>query len=444
MNLLNHTQSFLRRMVSAIVLASVVASFAAPSLFADETNTASAPVAAPAAAPVAITAIRQQLALDRTTETNISVLTKEQLFEDYRKQVESARYLRTTGTPADAEPILLALLGEGKPELIQQDALLELANVVQAENDLPRAQAILSQFLNRWSTDVRAPEILLKQGQVFRQMGLNDLALAKFYSVMTAALALKNDQLKFYQHLVFQAQTEIAETHYQMGKFADAADFFGRLLKQSDPELNRPQVQFRLIRSLAATARPEDTAHEAQDFLAHYGDAPQQPEVRFYLAQAFKQMGRNSDALQQVLQLLQEQKTRTQDKPEVWAYWQQRAGNEIANQLYHEGDYPKALDVYLSLAQLDPSPAWQLPVFYQVGITYERLLQPAKAADTYNQILAREKDLGTNATPGLKEVLDMARWRVGFLQWQSNAQVASQSIAPITSADSSPPAPPET
>ena len=34
---------------------------------------------------------------------------------------------------------------------------------------------------------------------------------------MTTALSLKDDQLAYYQHLVLQAQIEIAETHYLIG-----------------------------------------------------------------------------------------------------------------------------------------------------------------------------------------------------------------------------------
>jgi len=431
MKVVNLTPTRLQRAMRAIAVLCVIGSCLFARMAASAADDTNGSVSLPTAATTSQVATPQ---VTTPPGTNAPVLTKDQLFENYRKQLETARFLRTTASPADAEPILKDLLAEGKPELIQQNALLELANAVQAENDLPRAQDILAQFLSRWPDDARAPEILLKQGELFRSMSLNNLALAKFYSVMTAALALKNDQLKYYQHLVFEAQNDIAETHYQMGKFADAADFFGRLLKQNDPELNRPQTQFRLIRSLAATGHPEETANQAEDFLAHYNDSPQQPEVRFYFAQALKQVGRNSDALQQVLQLLQEQKVRTQGQPEVWAYWQQRAGNEIANQLFHEGDYTRALDVYLSLAQLDPSPAWQLPVDYQVGITYERLSQPVKATETYNKILARENELGTNASPGLKAVVDMARWRVGFLAWQSKAEEANQSLG-VTSAD---------
>jgi hypothetical protein len=70
-----------------------------------------------------------------------------------------------------------------------------------------------------------------------------------------------------------------------------------------------------------------------------------------------------------------------------------------------------------------------LPVKYQIGLTYERLQQPQKAMDTYNEIIQLEPVLGTNATPGQKAVLDMARWRTGFLGWQSKAETANLSLA---------------
>jgi len=347
----------------------------------------------------------------------------------FNASLAMARYLENSRQPEKAEPVLVGLLAENVPDSIQKTALLELGAAVRQENDLPRAQSIYAQYLERWPNDVKVPEILLRQGEIFRQMGLNDLALGKFYSVMTSALALKNDQLAYYQSLVLQTQVEIADTHYLMGRFADAADFYSRLLQTGNPALNRPQIQFRLVRSLAIIGRNNEAAGQAQDFIARFPDADQVPEVRYYLAEALKAVGRNNEALQQVLLCLQGQKIKTQNDPEVWAYWQQRVGNEIANQLYQEGDFVKALQVYISLEQLDSSPGWQVPVDYQMGMTYEKLLQPQKAVDAYNQILARETEVGTNATPGLKAVFDMARWRVGFINWQTNAEAVDHSLA---------------
>ncbi len=344
-------------------------------------------------------------------------------------ELAMAVYFATTRQPEKAEPLLVGLLAGNIPEATQKAALLELGAVVRAENDLPRAQSIYAQYLQHWPGDVKVPEILLRQGEIFRQMGLNDLALGKFYSVMTSALSLKSDQLDYYQSLVLQTQIEIAETHYLIGQFSDAADFYLRLLQNTDPALNRVQIQFRLVRSLAIIHRDNQAVAQAKDFIAHFPDAEQEPEVRYYLAEALEALGQNTEALQQVLLCLREQKSKTQNNPEVWAYWQQRVGNEIANQLFREGDYVNSLAVYINLAQLDASPGWQIPVNYQMGITYEKLLQPQKAIETYNQILARETEVGTNATPALKAVFEMARWRAGFIQWQTNAETIDHSFA---------------
>lgn len=344
------------------------------------------------------------------------------------ERLEAARRLRLDRCGTEAAPILVELLGDKSPDSVKKAALLELAAAAQDENNLPRAQQIYGQYMSRWQDDQYVPEILLRQGHLFRKMGLNNLALAKFYAVMTSALVLKHDQLDYYSRLVIHSQTEIAETHYLLEKYTEAAEFFTRLLKQDSPLVKRPDAQYKLIRSYSSIGRYDDAVSQAQDFLSRYPKAPQQPEVRFHLALALKQVGRNNESLAQVLALLREQSAHVKTSPETWAYWQQRTGNLIANQLYREGDYTRALDIYLSLAQLDPSPGWQLPVNYQIGMTYERLWQPQKAIETYNHIVSREKELAATAPPGLKAVVEMARWRIGFVQWQNKAELANHSL----------------
>ena len=346
--------------------------------------------------------------------------------------LSTARFKTSTRDYAEAERNFVKLLADDVPEAIQQTALFELGQVVGAQNDLPRAQAIYTQYLQRWPGDARTPEIYLHQGQLFRQMGLPNLALAKFYGVMTTALALKNNQISYFKSLVLQAQVEIAETHYLVGQFKDAVDYYSRLLTQNDPALDRAQIQFRLIRSLEALNRHDEAASQAQDFLAHFPNSTEEPEVRYHLAQAFKGQNRNTEALQQVKIFLKEERDQTTNNPAVWSYWQQRVGNEIGNELYQEGDYVKALQVYLALAQLDPAPAWQLPVRYQVGITYEKLLQPNLAIEAYRNILTNAAPLSaTNLSPSLKAVVDMAGWRLHFLEWNDRAEVFNHAVAAV-------------
>jgi tetratricopeptide (TPR) repeat protein len=353
------------------------------------------------------------------TDTNAAA---NQRLERLKFALSTARFAANTRDYKQAEKNFLLVLAEDSPDEMQKTALFEMGCAVQAENDLPRAQTIFTQYAQRWSGDIRLPEICLHQGQIFRAMGMNQMALAKFYGVMTTALAMKNEQMPYYKRLVLQAQVEIAETHYLIGKYAEAAEYYGRLMKQEAPELDLAQIQFRLVRSLEALNRHAEAATQAQDFLLRHADAPEEPEMRYHLAQALKGQNRNAEALEQVMIFLKEEREKTKDHPEVWTYWQQRVGNEIGNQLYQEGDYMKALEVYQSLAKLDPSPAWQLPVDYQVGITYEKLLQSSNAIAAYRSITNAAPTLGTNASPSLKAVADMAQWRLDFLQFQGRAE----------------------
>ncbi len=380
----------------------------------------------------AITNLHRPELVDAATETNFALPSKAESFDFI---LASARYQAATREWKEAEKSYVKLLVEAVPEATRQLALLEMAQVVRSEDDLPRAEAIYTQYLQRWPGDSRTPEIFLHQGQVFREMGLPDLALAKFYGVMTTALSLKNNQMSYYKRLVLQAQVEIAETHYRMGRFKDAVDYYSRLLTQDDPALDRPQIQFRLIRSLEAIGHHDEAATQAQDFLSHYPNSPEEPEVRYHLAEAYKGQNRSTEALQEVKTFLKEEREKTTNNPAVWAYWQQRVGNQIGNQLYQEGDYMKALQVYLALSQLDSAPAWQLPVGYQVGLTYEKLLQPRLAMEAYRNILTNcAPELGTNTTPSLKAVMDMAAWRLNFLEWNERAEAFNhRTVATTTS-----------
>ena len=133
--------------------------------------------------------------------------------------------------------------------------------------------------------------------------------------------------------------------------------------------------------------------------------------------------------MKQVLLLLQSQEENVRKNPESWIYWQRRAGNEIANQLYKEGDYLNALEIYLNLSDLDKSPAWQLPVWYQSALIYEHLEQWQKARDMYVRILDRKKELtDANSSPSLLSLIDMAQWRNNYIAWMEKAGTANQSL----------------
>jgi tetratricopeptide (TPR) repeat protein len=349
--------------------------------------------------------------------------------KNYRLQIDTARQLRRNQDFAAANHMLTTLLEEDLPNEFKRSALFELALVAQDERKLSRAQQILAQYISLFPQDPTLPEVLLRQGLIFRQMGAHQLALAKYYAVMNSALSLKLDQFDYYKRLVLQAQTEIADTYYLQGKFTEAEELFRRVLKQDSPELNRAQIEFKLIRSLAGLGRHGEVVAQCDKYFEQHATAPEVPELRFICANSLKQLQRFGEAMAQVLKLLESQQASAQTNPENWIYWQQRAGNEIANQLYLEGDYLNALEIYKQLASLDSSMAWQLPVQYQMGLIYERMRQPQKASEMFAAILSREREaLAAGDNPTLKAVIDMARWRKDHLHWQDRAEVAVQAL----------------
>lgn len=338
---------------------------------------------------------------------------------DYQAMLTHGSQLKQEKNYAAAEVEFVAVLKAEAPAELQRTAMLELALLAQENQQPTRAQQIFTQYLDKYPDDPSAAEVFLRQGLLYRQMGAPNLALSKFYAVMTTALRLKLDRLDYYQRLVLQAQTEIADTYYLQGKFGEAAEFLGRLLKLDSPLLNKSQIIYKLVRSLSCMSRHSEVIAQAEFFITKYPDAPEIAEVRFLYADSLKKLGRTRDALRQVLVLLQTQESTATNQPGNWVYWQQRTGNEIANQLYKEGDYVNALEIYLHLAELNTTPSWQIPVWYQMGLVYERLMQPQKATEIYERILARQKELDSGRrTPSLDAVLDMARWRIEQLKWQ--------------------------
>jgi tetratricopeptide (TPR) repeat protein len=341
-------------------------------------------------------------------------------------ELELARKQRLEKSTPLAAKTLIGLLETNAPAELKRQALFELALVSQDDNQLLKAQQIFAQYLNRYPDDPSAPEVLLRQGLLYRQMGVPSMAISKFYAVMSTALKLNFGNIDYYKKLVLQAQVEIADTYYLEGKYVEAADFFGRLLKTGAAGLNKPQIHFKLIRSLSCQTNQAETIAKAQIFLELYPDSSAVPEVRFLLACALKQVGRNQDSLKQVLLLLESQQENVRKDPDTWVYWQKRAGNEIANQFYKEGSYLEALEIYTRLAQLNQSPVWQLPIWYQTGLVYEQLQQWQKATQTYQRILERRKELASaDTSPSLLSLFDMAQWREDYLAWMEKSRAAN-------------------
>jgi tetratricopeptide (TPR) repeat protein len=381
-------------------------------------------------APLQSIAAELGLPLLETTMTNLPGATTNSsgAWAGVQMELNLARGQRLGKETDLATKTLIRILQENAPPELKRLALLELALVTQDTGDFVKAQQIYAQYLQRYPDDPNGPDVLLRQGLLYRQMGVTGMAISKFYAVMSSSLRLQTDNMDYYKKLVVRAQMEIADTYYLEGKYSESADFFTRLARDGYAGTNAAQIQFKLIRSLSYLTNYVDTVARAQVFLQTYTNSPDVPEIRFLLASALKSMGRNQDAMKQVMLLLQSQEANVKKNPETWIYWQQRAGNGIANELYKEGDYFSALQIYQTLANLDKSPSWQLPVWYQIGLVYEQLQQPQKAIDTYLRIIDRRKETGTNASPALLSLFDMANWRKDYVAWMEKARITNKTF----------------
>ncbi|HEX3719752.1 MAG TPA: tetratricopeptide repeat protein [Verrucomicrobiae bacterium] len=351
---------------------------------------------------------------------------QEAINQYFQLQLDVAARQRHDRSPTEAIRTLVAVLKTNAPTEFQRKALFELALATQDIPDYVKAQQIFAQYLHLYSDDPSAPEVLLRQGLLYREMGVTTMAISKFYGVMSTALKLKLDNIDYYKNLVLQSQVEIADTYYLEGDFADSADFYTRILKVDSPSLNKEIVLTKLVRSLSYLSNNVETIVRANMFLDQFTNSTSVPEVRFLLASAYKAVGRNQEAMKQVLTLLQTEQANVQKNPDVWAYWQRRAGNQIANQLYKEADYPDALEIYQCMAALDDSIHWKAPVWYQIGLVYEQLQQWDKATNYYGRITAKQKELtAAGSPPSLAEVCEMAQWRTDYIAWAEKARLSN-------------------
>jgi tetratricopeptide (TPR) repeat protein len=369
----------------------------------------------------------EDLVLDHGTRSkSITDLSKKSVNEQ-QTQLEAARKMREDKEFSRSEAALIQLLEGKAPEEIKRPALLELGLVTQEKKDYQKAQQVFSEYIRRYPKDAAVPEVMLRQAYLYREMGVPTLALAKFYGVISNCLNLQLGEMEYYQKLVLRAQAEIAETYYLEGKYEDAIDYFNRLLKLNNTGLNRADVAFKLVRCYAGLQKHTQTIANARQYLEKFSNYPDAPEMRFLLADALKKLGQNPESLKEILELLQSQNDKSKSDPVQWLYWQERAGNNIANQLYREGDFMSALQIYQKLAEINSVAEWQMPVWYQIGLVYENLKQTEKASEMYDKIVAREKEIKESSS-SLKAIIEMAAWRKKYIAWEANAKLVNDQL----------------
>ena len=333
-----------------------------------------------------------------------------------------------------------AVLNSDASERIKEDTrkltLLELAHQreLAAEKDqagghLERALQLLAEYVERYSRDPAVPEVLLRQGYLLRRLDLKDEAIEKFYLVLRSVPRIEGRNIAYSRRLVMMAQSAIADTCSDLGRHAEAAELYGRMLQTKSEELEVETVRIKQLRSLRESAADGVLERQAMGFLEDFPDSDYIPEARYFLAHSLKQQKKRDAALEQFQLLLEAVELAAPDRLTRWMPWKLRVGNELANQFYLEGDYLSSVSLYRALAKSNAEGQTRQSFQYQVGLCEERLGQVEEAIKTYQQIVDAPANpsvgSNTNANAVPVQILrNMATLRISVLKTASRKDPA--------------------
>ena len=307
----------------------------------------------------------------------------------------------------------------------KKDGLIEIAKTYELHENYPKAIAIYERINSLFSADPDQPIRLLELGRLYRKIGANDLAIARFYNVLNASLTLSTRRLDSSRSLTLRAQSEIADTYFLLGDYPQARRYYELLSRLDLPQEERARVNFRLAHTLYLLGEVALSGAATQQFLEDFPDDPSAPECRYLLALSLRALNKPKEAYEQILALVKEQDSRKSKAPDKWLFWQKKAGNEFANDLYQRGEHLNALTIYQSLATLSDSPEWQWPVIYQMGLCFEKLRVDRRAAEAYKYIIDESKKPGRKLTElpdNVRGLVEMAQWRGEQMVWKNNTE----------------------
>jgi len=340
---------------------------------------------------------------------------------------------------AQAEKYYAKLLDVDAPDEAKKTALFDMFDSYRTHQVYSKAIAVGETIHQLFPADPETPDLLLKLGQLYRDTGAYQLAIARFYNVLNAALRVDQAQFAKYKAYSTQAQFEIAQTFVTSGDYQQAARTYSMLDRLDLSPEEKAHTEFQVAYCTFLTHDFAGAVSAAQQFLETYGDSQYAPQCHYLLSVALRALGRADAASDETLTLLKMSKSLSGHDAAEWTYWQKKTGNQLANEFYQSGDYLRALAIYQAMAKLGDNPDWQWPVIYQVGLCFERLLLPDRAAEAYHYILDASNKVLSGGTPldqDLTELTHMADWRSKHLEWKDGAETQlAELLGPTAGAD---------
>ncbi len=387
-----------------------------------------------------------KLALDPQSLAHQAVL------DQLSGQTQLAQRAAASGDTATAEQAYERLLTLPASTAEKRTALLQMAAFYKEHHLLAKATAVYEKILALFPDDPANPTLYFDLGRAYREAGLYDLAISRFYSVLNAAISQNDGQeeTRARRNLSLLARFEIAEASYAKRDYAAASKFYSRLQLLELPASDRPVVAFKNAQSLFQLEDFAAAAAALRGFIDEYPASQHAPEARNLLARSFQKLKRPREATETVLTLLRLEK-KTGDAGDL-ARWQKETGRQVAAQFYDDGDFRSAATIYQTLATLDATADWQWPIVYEIGLCFERLGLPDRAREAYAFLQSPSADAkseGPPATlpPSLEAIRGMAKWRQDHLAWRQGSEAQLQAllgplrkVAETLPADALPPA----
>ena len=239
--------------------------------------------------------------------------------------------------------------------------------------------------------DPLIPEILLRQGWIYRELGLPDEAVDTFFGVLASSIRQQVDNLVRFNRISLVAQSQIANAYYEapqkLEDYKLAVEKLEIIMMQpageraEDHELDLEQIQLRYMRALYKAIRAIDRrltrdnrrikflksntlasdkllsqitvlardrnehwrslAKQAGDFIEQYTKTQSSQsvrydgEVRYYKILAHQALG-NEQHVQREVEVLLQNSSVTSELEAVWADTRLQIVMDIANLLYAE------------------------------------------------------------------------------------------------------------
>lgn len=343
--------------------------------------------------------------------------------------LEKALFYLEQGSYDLAEKGFVELLETPRPLEEKKPLLLHLADVYTASGQVAKAVDVLENCLRTFPNMEEKPEVHFQLGQLYRDLGLSDDSIGMFYRVLNSIVVSGEANLKKYLNLARLAQFEIALSHYNEEAYDRAFLLFDRIdLLELDPA-DRETVSYYKSLSLLKSGQNKEALALLEEFVEAYPESEYRPEMLFLKAEVLYRMNRTESSAEALLQLLESAGTSSGEASGRWVFWRQQAGNRLANRFYNEGNYLIALRIYQGMVGLDESPAWQLPIVYQIGLCFEKLLMFDRAEESYTYIRDELAKLtGDQARESLSVMDGNVRWRLEVLGWREEMAAKLEQI----------------